>query len=1157
MMKNCGCSKNLSCGCCEGVEPLTPQPTANRPGLNALRYRIGTHSTFFETMEARLSNFYFETGDTGSEKYYPLADLKTRLTSDASIALLSAAATVFDVLTFYQERIANEGFLRTATERRSVLELGRLVGYVPRPGVAASVFLAYTMEDESEPVEIPVGAQAQSVPPPVKGEPNAPVEIPQTFETSDKLEARKEWNDLKPRGLRPQNITIKNAEFVRTIYFAGTETKLKANDPLLFVFEGQGVPPVLRRIETVEPLFDDKKTKVVLQLSEENLFLEFVERYATNFESFCADVQEPLKIPAAKVLSDVKKVILRDSTRPEDDEIIRDIGRVVVAIGESGNKGMQRWLDSLVNEMMSILRSTGAIDELLEDVREGDFNDFMSELEEAVQGLEEFEKTIVILRRSDGFEDLVDDVIEILPKLESFNKDRFDTLINSIGGNSSVSAFGSFVKLTRPLSLPASKQPANSFVLGRSAKQLFDVRNDTLPQMVAAFNKDIGANAYQAWANTTVTKPQPVKVYALRVTAQLFGNTAQPRFVRDGQANIIRTDEPQIVEMVDANDPDDSDIILFQVQEKPFKHEKEKIIYLDTTYDKILPDSWVIIDKRAVDTTGFKNFDFASSDAPKNLVITRAANVSPSVSRSDYDFSGKTTRIELKDSWIKFIPDEDLDDSPNAEFRLVRRTIVHAQSEALELAEEGINDDVCGGRIELGALYEGLRAGRWIIVSGERADIPNTSGVTASELVMISGIEQTFDANLPGDKVHSTLILANRLAYIYKRKTVKIYGNVVKATHGETRREVLGSGDATQAMQTFTLKQPPLTFVSAPTPSGIESTLVVRVNDIKWHETDSLAGLKPQDRKFITKISDDAQTSVIFGNGEQGARLPTGVENVKAVYRSGIGKAGNVKAETIITLMTQTLGVSKVINPLRASGGADKETRDQARRNVPVALMALDRLVSTKDYAFFARTFAGIGKASARRLSDGFRQVVHLTIAGADDIPIDVNSDLYNNLRRALAKFGNPFQPVQVAARELLALIIVAKVSIHPDYLWESVAPKIRAAMFDAFSFERRELGQTVFLSEVISVIQKVEGVVYSDVDVLDAIAEKDLSSDAAVKNKTDNWLTAGSVNPYVSAEFAQRAKPPQKGILPAQLAYLSPDVPDTLILNQIEEVKK
>ena len=131
-----------ACGCCEGIEKLTPLPTVNRPGLTQLLYRVGTQATFFETMLARLSNLCLggeDDGKEGKKRYYPLQALKTRDRSDPSIALLDTWATVADVLTFYQERLANEGYLRTATERRSVLELARLVGYKLRPGVASSV----------------------------------------------------------------------------------------------------------------------------------------------------------------------------------------------------------------------------------------------------------------------------------------------------------------------------------------------------------------------------------------------------------------------------------------------------------------------------------------------------------------------------------------------------------------------------------------------------------------------------------------------------------------------------------------------------------------------------------------------------------------------------------------------------------------------------------------------------------------------------------------------------------------------------------------------------------------------------------------------------------------------------------------------------------
>jgi hypothetical protein len=120
-------------------------------------------------------------------------------------------------------------------------------------------------------------------------------------------------------------------------------------------------------------------------------------------------------------------------------------------------------------------------------------------------------------------------------------------------------------------------------------------------------------------------------------------------------------------------------------------------------------------------------------------------------------------------------------------------------------------------RIELDRLYGGLESGRWLIVSGERVDLP---GVVDQELVMLLGVEQSLDPSLPGDTLHTVLMLANDLAYIYQRDKMIIYGNVVKSTHGETRNEVLGGGSGSQPLQKFTLRQP-LT-VSAPNPSDRE-----------------------------------------------------------------------------------------------------------------------------------------------------------------------------------------------------------------------------------------------------------------------------------------------------------------------------------------------
>ena len=86
-------------------------PIYNRPGLPTLAYRIGTHSDFVRRMLTALPGQTVPGDPAGSAG--PLAALTTRSADDPAIALLDAWATVADVLTFYQERIANEGYLRT------------------------------------------------------------------------------------------------------------------------------------------------------------------------------------------------------------------------------------------------------------------------------------------------------------------------------------------------------------------------------------------------------------------------------------------------------------------------------------------------------------------------------------------------------------------------------------------------------------------------------------------------------------------------------------------------------------------------------------------------------------------------------------------------------------------------------------------------------------------------------------------------------------------------------------------------------------------------------------------------------------------------------------------------------------------------------------
>jgi uncharacterized phage protein gp47/JayE len=348
---------------------------------------------------------------------------------------------------------------------------------------------------------------------------------------------------------------------------------------------------------------------------------------------------------------------------------------------------------------------------------------------------------------------------------------------------------------------------------------------------------------------------------------------------------------------------------------------------------------------------------------------------------------------------------------------------------------------------------------------------------TVSEVITLEYDAQTGEDSL------TLLQLKEPLSYVYLRGTVTINANVARATHGETKSEILGSGDGTKSFRTFTLKQYPLTYISAATPSGAQTTLEIRVNEVLWEEVSTFYGVSPGERVYITRIADDGKVTVQFGDGITGARLPTGVENVKATYRVGTGLDGQVNEEQISMLMSYPLGVKGVINPLSATGAADPEERDQARQNAPLTVLTLDRIVSLRDYEDFARAYAGIGKARADWVWKGEHKMIHVTVAASDGGGVDTSSSLYTNLTAAIDGARHAQHQVQVDSYREVLFGVEARVKVDTGYITEDVLEDVKDALEDAFSFDSRDFGQPVFLSEIISVIQAVEGVIAVDLE--------------------------------------------------------------------------
>ena len=443
----------------------------------------------------------------------------------------------------------------------------------------------------------------------------------------------------------------------------------------------------------------------------------------------------------------------------------------------------------------------------------------------------------------------------------------------------------------------------------------------------------------------------------------------------------------------------------------------------------------------------------------------------------DFGLSARVTRmvLDLDQDGVSYL----------AEFT-IRRTTVYAQSQKLVLAQipkkVPIKKDNNIIELEEEVLY--LSKGQIIAITGETVDEDNNpTGFTQSEIAIIAGTD-VIDG-------HTRITLERNLQNSYKRVGAILNANAARADHGQSKKDLVqAGGDPSKYLQEFIIREKPLTYVSASTQTGVSSTLKLFVDNIQWKEVQSLYSLGINDRAYVTRMDDEFQTHILFGDGIKGMRPSAGLDNIRSKYRIGIGKEGILKANQLTILLDRPMGVKGVTNPISTFGASDPENVDDTRNKAPLTVLTMGRIVSLSDFEDFARAFAGIAKAQAAWIWDGGQKVVYLTILSETGTSVDPTSDLYKNLVDAIDTFKDPEARFQIVAPLLKEFTLSAGILVSDGYHFEEVKLRLIETLKKEFSFAKRQFGQPVSLGEIFSVIQAVAGVEATDIDNLFLIGD-------------------------------------------------------------------
>jgi hypothetical protein len=1065
----------LPCGCCKPWAPLTPLEVENRAGLSAIAYRVGTYASFRETMLEQIAH------------RPELALLTTREDDDFSVTAVDLWAAAADVLTFYQERYANEAFLRTATRRSSIGELARLIDYSPRPGVAALAWLAFNADDGKS-FRVDQRLRVQSVP--------GQDEQPQIFETLEEIQADARLNRVRampaPHGVNPLAPGSTEALIAPGDAGLAAAAGLAAGDR--FVVYSTGSAGVVEELTVREVRIEEDRVTLAWDGPIQGAWSAGAptSKAGRTFRLFGHTAPSSAMTPVSdttvpggiKWSLDPTSYGLSGGTLPLEARVdgiatgaqllIDDAGGattvVTVTAVATGSQSLGGLTDSVT--ILSVTPPVpAAADRRQVTVYElvGPAIPFWGYAyperltggsvllpgRRLSDGRVEIGRTIVRNEYRPGVALAVED---IAPRRTLLVGDaETDPVVATV---ESVELAGSSITFA-----PTAADATTAEELGldeASGMAVYGLMSETLaasfalpssaPEVRARIGDLPARTATLAGTVTTLVGAASSLQAALRAAGPEPEWTDAQVYWLNGRLLVFPGGNGDVLELM------------------PTENDATTVRALGLDRDQVLS------------LRGLR-----SAPLTMSLMFGAAA---PEVDVTIGPVGPRTVQLSSQSTL---------------------KALAFVLSIGIESADAAP-----------------AFAGALVFVAGDRLLV--LPGPVGGEIVEYLRLDLALEEPLNLDP-----------------ETAFFLGNVAAASHGETvRGEIVGNGDASARFQSFPLKKSPLTYVPSAQAGGLQSSLEVLVGGVRWDEVPGLYGQSAKAQAYTTRTADDGTTVLQFGDGRTGAPVPTGRSNVDATYRIGAGVAGRVRASTLTSALDRPPGMKDVTNPLAARGGADPETMDDARANAPTTVRTFGRAVSLQDFADLVRGSGEVAKAQAIWVWDGLDRAVHLTVAGQQG-GIFADEDL-RRIGAALARARDPNHRLRLDNYLPFPILLGGTVDIDGHYVRTDVLAAVRSAVLAALGFDAVELGTPIHLSDLYRIIQDVEGVVAADLDELQPKrpADRDRPN---VDRLADG--TPAPLQPHVRILPARPDPAKPGGVIPAELVAVEDAARDVTLAGR------
>ena len=261
-----------------------------------------------------------------------------------------------------------------------------------------------------------------------------------------------------------------------------------------------------------------------------------------------------------------------------------------------------------------------------------------------------------------------------------------------------------------------------------------------------------------------------------------------------------------------------------------------------------------------------------------------------------------------------------------------------------------------------------------------------------------------------------------------------------------------------------------------------QGSVRVRVGDTYWQEVAFFIDSGSDSQHFQLETDGLDVTWIIFGDGIHGVMLAAG-ETVTVDYLETLGSKGNLGKNLVTEIVTPVYHDGMLVqlsatNPIPATNGSDRETLEHAKLQAPAELRSLWKAITKDDYKALAEGFPGVAKVQVLDPNDcaniRYYQVNMAVAPNGGGLPSPF-------LKQQLAEFIESRKVITVEVNLFdpcyRPINIDAEVYVYQTEDTEAVRRRIEDALVEFFSFDRVPFGQSIYFSDVVSLIDGVRGV--------------------------------------------------------------------------------